>query len=66
MKKINEKARDWRNKKDLTLAEAASILELSTTYVWELENERKGFTTHVIKKYLAADPKSFKPADFYQ
>jgi len=66
METVNEKVRNWRKTQKMTLKTAATVLELSPSYLSEIETGKRDFTSAVIRKYLAAAPDFFEANDFYQ
>lgn len=66
MDTVNEKVRNWRKAQNYTLKQAANLLELSPSYLCEIETGKRDFTHAVIQKYLNAAPNFFEANDFYQ
>jgi len=49
-----------------TLVQAGAALGLSPSYLCEIENGKKDFSTSVIRKFLKTAPDFFTANDFYQ
>lgn len=64
--KLNEKIKSWRKAKGMTLKQAANELSLSPSYISEMETMKKALSASAMRAYLRADPKYFKPADFFK